>query len=294
MPRARRRVRRTPPPTAAMPTAMRSRIAGTGSYLPAQVLTNDDLARRVDTSDEWILTRTGIRERHIAAPDGDDVSDLALHAARARARSGRHRARRRRSHHRRHDDAGHGVPVDGVHPAGQARRAPAAPAFDVQAVCSGFVYALARRRPDGRAAAWRATRWSSAPRSTRASSTGTIAAPACCSATAPAPSCWCRRATPGILSRAPARRRPPSPTSCACPGTRRRTARSPARRSCRWTASAVFKFAVSVLAEVARRGARRQTGIDGRATIDWLIPHQANIRIMRGDGEEARRAARSR
>ena len=57
-----------------------SRIAGTGSYLPSKVLTNDDLARIVDTSDEWIAARTGIRERHIAA-EGETTSDLAFHAS---------------------------------------------------------------------------------------------------------------------------------------------------------------------------------------------------------------------
>ena len=57
-----------------------SRIAGTGSYLPSKVLTNDDLARIVDTSDEWIAARTGIRERHVAA-EGETTSDLALHAS---------------------------------------------------------------------------------------------------------------------------------------------------------------------------------------------------------------------
>src|SRR6185295_13429472 len=58
-----------------------SRIAGTGRYLPATVLTNDELARRVETSDEWIRTRTGIHQRHIAAAD-EQTSDLALHASR--------------------------------------------------------------------------------------------------------------------------------------------------------------------------------------------------------------------
>ena len=48
---------------------MHSRIAGTGSYLPAHILTNDELAKRVDTSDAWIQARTGIRERRLAAPD---------------------------------------------------------------------------------------------------------------------------------------------------------------------------------------------------------------------------------
>ena len=61
---------------------MHSRIAGTGRYLPERVLTNDALADRVATSDEWIRTRTGIRQRHIAA-DGEQTSDLALAAARA-------------------------------------------------------------------------------------------------------------------------------------------------------------------------------------------------------------------
>jgi 3-oxoacyl-[acyl-carrier-protein] synthase-3 len=58
-----------------------SSIIGTGSYLPEKVLTNDDLSKMVDTSDEWITTRTGIKERHIAADD-QATSDLASEAAR--------------------------------------------------------------------------------------------------------------------------------------------------------------------------------------------------------------------
>ena len=60
---------------------MHSRIVGTGSYLPAQVLTKHELAKRVDTSDAWIRARTGIRERRIAAP-AEMTSDLALAASR--------------------------------------------------------------------------------------------------------------------------------------------------------------------------------------------------------------------
>ena len=56
-----------------------SRIAGTGSYLPEKLLTNADLEHIVDTTDEWIFTRTGIRERHLIADD-QMTSDLALHA----------------------------------------------------------------------------------------------------------------------------------------------------------------------------------------------------------------------
>ena len=62
-------------------TTIYSRIAGTGSYLPPKILTNEDLSKRLDTSDDWIRTRTGIRQRHIAEPD-QASSDLALPAAR--------------------------------------------------------------------------------------------------------------------------------------------------------------------------------------------------------------------
>ncbi|WP_242394752.1 beta-ketoacyl-ACP synthase III [Anaeromyxobacter oryzisoli] len=60
---------------------MRSLIAGTGSYAPAKILTNADIEKLVDTSDQWIVERTGIRQRHVAAPE-EATSDLALAAAR--------------------------------------------------------------------------------------------------------------------------------------------------------------------------------------------------------------------
>ena len=59
---------------------MYTKIIGTGSYLPEQVRTNADLEKMVDTSDEWIVTRTGIRERHIAAPN-ETVSTMGFEAA---------------------------------------------------------------------------------------------------------------------------------------------------------------------------------------------------------------------
>ena len=59
---------------------MYTKILGTGSYLPKQVRTNADLEKMVDTSDEWIVTRTGIRERRIAAPD-ETVSTMGYEAA---------------------------------------------------------------------------------------------------------------------------------------------------------------------------------------------------------------------
>jgi 3-oxoacyl-[acyl-carrier-protein] synthase-3 len=117
-----------------------SRITGTGSYLPSKVLTNKDLEALVETSDEWIVARTGIRERHIAA-EGEFTSDLALHACRrALEAAGRTPAE---------VDliiVGTSTP-DMVFPSSacllQAKLgARGGAAFDVQAVCSGFVYAL--------------------------------------------------------------------------------------------------------------------------------------------------------
>src|SRR5438067_11093432 len=75
-PPCRRRYPRLPCPS----LAMHSVIVGTGAYLPAQVLTNAELARRIVTSDEWMRERTGIRQRFIAAPD-QRTSDLALAAS---------------------------------------------------------------------------------------------------------------------------------------------------------------------------------------------------------------------
>jgi 3-oxoacyl-[acyl-carrier-protein] synthase-3 len=119
---------------------LRSVVTGVGSYLPEEVVTNHDLAKLVDTTDEWIIERTGIRQRRRAAPD-QAVSDLAVAAAqRALEAAGRTAA-----------DVdliivGTTTP-DLTFPATativqRKLGAPIGIAFDVQAVCSGFVYAL--------------------------------------------------------------------------------------------------------------------------------------------------------
>jgi 3-oxoacyl-[acyl-carrier-protein] synthase-3 len=118
----------------------RSAITGVGAYLPEERITNGDLAKVVDTSDEWIFERTGIHERRRAAPD-QVTSDLAVQAAHnALAAAGRHAA-----------DVDLIIvattTADLTFPATAAivqRKlgAPVGAAFDVQAVCSGFVYAL--------------------------------------------------------------------------------------------------------------------------------------------------------
>jgi 3-oxoacyl-[acyl-carrier-protein] synthase III len=61
---------------------LRTVVLGCGSYLPSRIVSNDELAKGVDTSDEWIVQRTGIHQRHVAA-EGELTSDLAIHAARA-------------------------------------------------------------------------------------------------------------------------------------------------------------------------------------------------------------------
>lgn len=119
---------------------IRSVIRGVGSYLPDNVVTNEDLTKKVDTSDEWIRERTGITQRHIAA-DGETTSDLAIAAGRqALERAGLN-----------------GTDIDlfvvatatpdHTFPATAAKvqaalGRPGVPSFDIQAVCSGFVYGL--------------------------------------------------------------------------------------------------------------------------------------------------------
>jgi 3-oxoacyl-[acyl-carrier-protein] synthase-3 len=117
-----------------------SRIAGTGSFLPANVVTNADLAKMVDTSDEWVAARTGIRQRHLAA-EGETTGDLAFGAAKAALEAAGVAAKE--------IDlliVGTTTP-DLIFPSTacllQHRLgANGCPAFDVNAACSGFIYAL--------------------------------------------------------------------------------------------------------------------------------------------------------
>jgi len=119
----------------------RSLVAGCGSYLPARIVTNEELSRRLDTTDAWIVARTGIRQRHIAA-EGEFTSHLATRAGAAALADAS-------------VDAGDVDLVivatstpDETFPATATRVQSAlgitkGAAFDVQAVCTGFVYALA-------------------------------------------------------------------------------------------------------------------------------------------------------
>ena len=119
---------------------MYSRITGTGGYLPDKILTNHDLERIVDTSDEWIQSRTGIKKRHIAADD-QTTGDLAEQAARVALSAAGRKA----------TDIDLIIVAtttpDLVFPSTacllqQRLGIHGCPAFDVQAVCTGFIYAL--------------------------------------------------------------------------------------------------------------------------------------------------------
>jgi 3-oxoacyl-[acyl-carrier-protein] synthase-3 len=119
---------------------LRSVVLGCGSYLPSRVLTNAELSRMVDTSDEWITQRTGIRERHIAA-DGETTSDMGLAAARAALAAAAVDAQSIDLIVLATSTPDNTFPASAVSiqaGLGITRGA----AFDLQAVCSGFVFAL--------------------------------------------------------------------------------------------------------------------------------------------------------
>lgn len=119
---------------------LRARVIGWGGYLPARVVTNAELARRIDTSDEWIVSRTGIRERRIAA-EGELTSDLAREAARAALRAAGTQARDLDLLVLATSTPDNTFPATATRVQAQLGMAEGA-AFDIQAVCAGFVFAL--------------------------------------------------------------------------------------------------------------------------------------------------------
>lgn len=250
-----------------------SRIVGTGSYLPEKVVSNKDLEKVVDTSDEWIYTRTGIRQRHVAAED-QSTSDLALVASR-----------------RAIDAAGlkpHDIDLvivatttpDMVFPSTacllQAKLGvTTGAAFDLQAVCSGFVYALATADQLMKSGQYRYALVVGSEIYSRIldwNDRGTcVLFGDGAGAVVLAPS-----DKPGIVaSRLHADGRyahilsvPGSVSGGVISG----------RPLLQMEGNTVFKFAVKVLAEVADE-TLSAAGLS-RIDVDWLIPHQANVRII--------------
>lgn len=259
---------------------MYSKITGTGSYLPARTLTNFDLEKMVDTTDEWIVSRSGIHERHLAADD-ELTSDLAFHASRSAI-------------------AAAGISADEIDLIIVATTSPdksfpstacilqdklgirnGGAAFDIQAVCGGFVYALNTADLYIRGGQAKTVLVVGAEIMSRMLD-------------------WTDRATcvlfgdgagavilqasdePGILA---ARLHSDGQYHALlradgniCNG---QVAGDP---FVRMEGQAVFKFAVTVLSrvvdEVLQAASMKASG------IDWLVPHQANIRIIEATGKK--------
>ena len=257
--------------------AVYSRIAGTGSYLPERVLTNADLEKMVETNDEWIVSRSGIRERHIAA-EGETTSDLAFHAAtRALEAAGL-------------DAADIELIVIGtttpdvIFPSTacllQDRLgANGCAAFDVNAACSGFIFALSVADQFIRAGTVRNALIVGAETLTRMvdwTDRGT------CVLFGDAAGAVVLKAdeTAGILS-----------THLHADGSKKHLLYNPVGVSkgfkpdepnvgvkVMMAGSDVFKYAVKALDSVVDE-TLAANGLD-KSDLDWLIPHQANLRII--------------
>ena len=249
-----------------------SRILGTGSYLPKKILTNKDIEEIVDTTDEWIFDRTGIRQRHVVT-EGETCSDLAVAAARAAM------------------EAAGVAPSeidliilatttpDQIFPSTACIIQPrlgikAVPAFDIQAVCAGFVYALSvadqfirtgsakRALVIGADTMSRLLDWQD--RSTCilfADGAGAVVLGAA--------------DEPGIIS-----------THISADGAYKDLLQVPkgiGRGGCEdpyleMRGNEVFRWAVSTLGRIVDESLAAN-GMD-KSDIDWLVPHQANIRII--------------
>jgi 3-oxoacyl-[acyl-carrier-protein] synthase-3 len=250
-----------------------SRIAGTGSYLPPRIMTNDDFAARLDTSDAWIRERTGIVQRHIA-DESQASSDLAVEASRSALRAA-------------------GIDAADVDLIIVATSTPdyvfpstacllqaklgvkGCAAFDVQAVCSGFVYGLATADSFIRSGQYKKALVVGAEVFSRildwndrgtcvlfGDGAGAVVLAADAKPGVHASVLRADGSQVGLLS---------------VPGnvSRGKIVGSPFLQM---NGQGVFKLAVKVLEEVARE----TVAASGMAMedVDWLIPHQANVRIL--------------
>jgi 3-oxoacyl-[acyl-carrier-protein] synthase-3 len=264
-------------------SVLRSVVLGCGSYLPARILSNDELARSVETTDEWIVQRTGIRERHIAAP-GELTSDLALHAARAALANA-------------HLEPG-AIDLIVLATSTPDQTFPATAvsvqaglgithgaAFDLQAVCSGFVYALSIADSLLRAGSFKRVLVIGAETFSRIldwsdRTTCVLFGDGAGALVLEAQEQTGDNTDRGILTthlRADGRHRAKlyvdgGPSSTQTVGHLRMEGRE------------VFKHAVVMITDVIE-DAFKATGY-GAADIDWFVPHQANKRIIDGSAHK--------
>ncbi len=251
-----------------------SKIAGTGSYLPKKILSNKDLEKMVDTTDEWIFSRTGIRERHIAAKN-EHTSDLALEAAlQAISSAG--------------IEAGQidliivaTTTPDKIFPsvATMVQRKldiAGCPAFDIQAVCSGFVYALATANNFIKAGSTKCALVIGAETFSRITDytdrgncilwgdgAGAII--------------LCASQEQGIIS-----------THLHADGNYEKMLHVPRKENgldtVHMEGNAVFKMAVNTLDQIVDETLAANNM--QKSDIDWLVPHQANIRILQATAKK--------
>jgi 3-oxoacyl-[acyl-carrier-protein] synthase-3 len=249
-----------------------SRIAGTGSYLPKKIITNNDLEKMVDTTDEWIRTRTGIERRHIAA-DGETTVDLAEHAARrALEAAGVAPAEV--------DFIAFGTTTpDLVFPncgtlLQQRLGCRGVPAFSLETACAGFMYALSiadkyvrcgearRALVIGAETLSRITDWSDRATAVLfADGAGAVVLEAA--------------AQPGVLSTHLHSDGEYKDLLYCGSGVSKGFA---AKLVISMTGSEVFRIAVTKLGQVVDE-TLAANGLE-RSALDWLVPHQANIRIV--------------
>lgn len=253
-------------------------ILGTGSYLPERVLTNQDLEAMVDTNSEWIETRTGIKERHLAS-DSEFTSDLAVHAAEKALEAAGLSA----------NDLGliivatttpdHVFPSTACIVQKKLGISSQSPAFDLQAVCSGFVYALTTADQFIRSGAIkyalvigaetmsRITDWTDRSNCILwGDGAGAVVLGA--------------SETSGIIS-----------THLHADGNYENLLNCPhgvshnsGPRTVQMEGNAVFKIAVNTLDSIVDE-TLASNGIQ-KSDIDWLVPHQANIRIIQATAKK--------
>ena len=264
-------------------TVLRSVVLGYGSYLPARILSNDELVRSVQTTDEWIVQRTGIRERHIAAA-GELTSGLALHAARAAIANARVEA--------------NSIDLIVLATSTPDQTFPATAvtvqaglgitrgtAFDLQAVCSGFIFALSVVDAMLKSGAYKRALVIGAETFSRILDWNDRTT---CVLFGDGAGAWVVEAQPqpgtsadrGILTthlRSDGRHKSKlyvdgGPSSTQTVGHLRMEGRE------------VFKHAVAMITDVIH-DAFKATGTTV-ADIDWFVPHQANKRIIDGSAHK--------
>jgi 3-oxoacyl-[acyl-carrier-protein] synthase-3 len=254
-----------------------SRIAGTGSYLPQRILTNAELEKMVDTTDEWIVTRTGIRERHIIADD-EFTSDMAVASAFKALEAAGVEASQVDLIIVATTTPDHTFPSTacivqdklGIHNC---------PAFDIQAVCSGFVYAVATADKFiksgsakcalviGADCMSRITDWTDRSNCILwGDGAGAVVMTA--------------SDVPGVLS-----------THLHADGSYNHLLNVPSgisnghgSKTIQMEGNAVFKIAVNTLDAIVDE-ALEANGLQ-KSDVDWLVPHQANIRILQSTAKK--------